>query len=138
MADMNLTPDEEHRLAVRALEIREQAWCPYSRFRVGAALLDERGEIFVGCNVENASFPLGVCAEAAAIAAMIAGGGRRLRAIAVAGGRDAVSACTPCGGCRQRIAEFAEADAQILVLDGAASWQRYTLAELLPASFHLD
>ena len=82
--------------AVRAL-----AYAPYSKFKVGAAILADNGEIYAGCNVENAAYPQGNCAEASAIAAMIAGGGRRITRIYVTGpGRDPV---TPCGGCRQRI-----------------------------------
>lgn len=134
----HLTPAIERTLAARALEVRRHAWARYSDFRVGAALVDERGTIHLGCNVENASYPEGSCAETGAIAAMVASGGRRIRAIAVAGGRDAVVTCTPCGGCRQRIAEFADADTRVLVLDDETHWTVYTVDELLPASFHLD
>ena len=88
--------------------VRERAHAPYSRFRVGAAVIDETGALHTGCNVENAAYPEGICAEAAAIAAMVAGGGRRIRAIAVIGSGPAMT--TPCGGCRQRIREFADAD----------------------------
>ncbi len=125
-------------LARRAAAIRHRAWCPYSGFRVGAALVDDQGRVFEGCNVENASYPEGSCAETGAIAAMVAAGGRTIRTIAVAGGHDTVTTCTPCGGCRQRISEFADEDTRVLVLDDEKSWTTYSVAELLPASFHLD
>jgi cytidine deaminase len=130
--------DNDARLIERALAVRGSAFAPYSGFRVGAAVLDERGEVHVGCNVENAAYPLGSCAETAAIAAMIAAGGRNIRAIAIAGGRDDVVSCTPCGGCRQRIAEFADAATRVIVLDGASYARSYGIAELLPGSFQLD
>lgn len=120
-----------------ALAVRENAYCPYSGFYVGAALLDERGQIHVGCNVENAAYPQGNCAETAAIGAMVASGGKKIVTIAVAGGREKVRACTPCGGCRQRINEFADDKTRIIVIDDDNDWHTYSLAELLPASFHL-
>lgn len=137
MNDELLSEAEESSLVARAMTARDRAWCPYSSYKVGAALLDERGDLHAGCNVENASFPLGTCAEAGAIAAMVSAGGRTIRAIAIAGGRDAIGDCTPCGGCRQRIAEFADANTLVIVRDGSG-WRRFTIAELLPASFHLD
>lgn len=127
----------DKQLAEHAVAVRKHAYGHYSGFRVGAALIDEQGRLHVGCNVENASYPEGSCAETAAIAAMIAAGGKRIRCIAVAGGRDAIATCTPCGGCRQRIAEFADADTRILVLDDETRWQAYSVAELLPVSFRL-
>ena len=100
-----------------ALDARQRAHAPYSGFRVGAAILDERGHIHVGCNVENAAYPEGSCAETGAIAAMVAGGGSAIREIVVVGGRDAIVACSPCGGCRQRIREFADADSRVWMVD---------------------
>ena len=88
-----------------ALSVRERAYAPYSDFKVGAAIRDENGAVHTGANVENAAFPLSQCAEASAIGAMIAAGGREIREIAVVGRGNAL--CTPCGGCRQRIREFA-------------------------------
>jgi len=114
--------------AVRAL-----AYAPYSKFKVGAAILADNGEIYVGCNVENAAYPQGNCAEASAIAAMIAGGGKRITRIYVTGpGREPV---TPCGGCRQRIREFADLDVAVIShgVDGTPLVS--TLGELLPHSF---
>jgi len=113
--------------------VRVNAYAPYSKFRVGAAILADNGEIYAGCNVENAAYPQGNCAEASAIAAMIAGGGRRIRRIYVTGpGREPV---TPCGGCRQRIREFADLDAAVIShgVDGEPLVS--TLGELLPHSF---
>lgn len=120
-----------------ALAVRDNAYCPYSGFYVGAALLDDQGQVHVGCNVENAAYPQGNCAETAAIGAMVAAGGKKIATIAVAGGRDKVSACTPCGGCRQRINEFADSGTRIIVIDDDNEWHVYTMDELLPASFHL-
>jgi cytidine deaminase len=120
-----------------ALVARQNAYARYSDYTVGAALIDDQGHVHTGCNVENAAYPLGNCAEAAAIAAMVNAGGRRIVAIAVVGGKGDVSACTPCGGCRQRIQEFADDDTTIIVHDDSEGWRTYTIAELLPASFHL-
>ncbi len=120
-----------------ALTARDNAYARYSDYAVGAALIDEQGHVHTGCNVENASYPLGNCAETAAIAAMVNAGGRRIVAIAVVGGKGDVGACTPCGGCRQRIQEFADDDTTIIVHDDSEGWKTYTIAELLPASFHL-
>jgi cytidine deaminase len=120
-----------------ALVARQNAYARYSNYTVGAALIDDQGHVHTGCNVENAAYPLGNCAEAAAIAAMVNAGGRRIVAIAVVGGKGDVGACTPCGGCRQRIQEFADDDTTIIVHDDSEGWRTYTIAELLPASFHL-
>ena len=120
-----------------AKEARKHAYCPYSGFSVGAAIVDDQGRLHVGCNVENAAYPLGNCAEAAAIADMVQEGGRRIATIAVVGGAGDVGPCTPCGGCRQRIREFATADTVILAIDDSGEWQEYSIEALLPASFHL-
>ena len=113
--------------------VQPRAHAPYSRFKVGAALSDGEGRIFSGCNVENAAYPVGACAEAGAISAMIAGGGTRITAIVVLGeGRELV---TPCGACRQRIREFAAPTTPIAVADLEGIRQVFTLEELLPASF---
>ncbi|MBT8068058.1 MAG: cytidine deaminase [Gammaproteobacteria bacterium] len=132
---MALTDKE---LIQAATEAREKAYCRYSKYSVGAAIIDEDGRLHVGCNVENASYNLGNCAEAAAIAAMVQAGGKRIHRIAVAGGFADIGPCTPCGGCRQRINEFADQDTAILVIDDSQEWQEYSIDDLLPASFHLD
>jgi cytidine deaminase len=112
---------------------RERAYAPYSRFRVGAALATVDGTIHAGCNVENAAYPVGACAEAGAISAMVAGGGAEIAALLVLG--DGVGLCTPCGACRQRIREFAGPDASIFVAGPEGVRRRFTLDELLPESF---
>ena len=119
-----------------AIEARDAAYAEYSGYRVGAAIIDDTGRQHVGCNVENASYPLGTCAETGAIAAMIAAGGRRIRTIAVAGGGETLSDCTPCGGCRQRIHEFADGDTRVLLLDGG-QWRAWSIETLLPNGFTL-
>lgn len=118
-----------------AENVRNSAYARYSGFRVGAALVDENGEVHVGSNVENAAYPLGSCAEANAIGAMISRGGKRIKTILVVGGRDQLEACTPCGGCRQRIAEFADQETDIVMLDESGELIHFTLDSLLPASF---
>jgi len=124
----------EQALFDAAQEVRSKAHVPYSGFDVGAAILADDGEIYAGCNVENAAYPLGSCAEASAISAMIAGGGRRIKAMFITG--PGGKPVTPCGGCRQRIREFAGPDLEIICTgaDGGAPL-RQTLAQLLPHSF---
>ncbi|MEA1831596.1 cytidine deaminase [Methylobacterium durans] len=116
-----------------AAAARARAHAPYSGFPVGAALRDETGTIHAGCNVENAAYPVGTCAEAGAIAAMVAGGGRRIDAILVLGG--GAELVTPCGACRQRIREFAEGATPIHVAGPDGLRRTFSLDELLPASF---
>ena len=123
-------------LITAAINAMPLAYAPYSQFQVGAAIEDENGHIHTGVNVENAAYPVGSCAEAAAIAAMIGAGGRKITRIAVAGRGELL--CTPCGGCRQRIREFAAADMDIFICDEQGLRQRFTLAELLPYSFGPD
>ena len=131
-----MTDQQFQRLFEAARAAREQAYAPYSRFHVGAALLDEQGRIHPGCNVENAAYPQGVCAEGGALSAMVLAGGRRLQAVVVVGEGEAP--CTPCGGCRQKLREFASADLPVVVAGPTGAWRRYTLGELLPASFGPD
>ena len=119
-----------------ALAVQARAHAPYSRFRVGAAIRDEAGAVHAGCNVENAAYPVGTCAEAGTIAAMIAAGGRRIAAILVLGDGEAL--VTPCGACRQRIREFAAPDTPIHVAGPQGVRRSFTLDELLPASFGPD
>ena len=121
------------KLDAAARAARAKAYAPYSRFKVGAAILADDGRIYSGCNVENAAYPNGVCAETSAISAMIGGGGKRIREIAVVG--SGTRLVTPCGGCRQRIAEFASPDTPVHVLGAAGRRATFTIAELLPASF---
>src|SRR5262245_18863622 len=102
-------------LADAARAAREQAYAPYSRYRVGAALLDEQGRVHVGVNVENAAYPQSLCAEAIALGALVTAGSQRIRAVAVAGGGS--ETIVPCGGCRQKLSEFAAADAPVISVD---------------------
>ena len=119
-----------------AIAAMPSAYAPYSNFQVGAAICDENGIIHTGVNVENAAYPQGSCAEAGAIAAMIMGAGRNITALAVAGRGDVL--CTPCGGCRQRIREFAGPQTPIYICGPDGLRETFTLAELLPASFGPD
>jgi len=125
--------ERENDLLAAARAVRERAHAPYSRFKVGAALLDAQGRIHAGCNVENAAYPQGLCAEAGAVAAMVAAGGTRIAAAVVVG--QGLRLTTPCGGCRQKLREFAGDDLPVIVADGQAVRARFTLGELLPASF---
>lgn len=113
----------------------ERAYAPYSGFKVGAALRASSGAIYSGANVENAAFPIGNCAEASAIAAMIAAGERRIEEVALVAGGERL--CTPCGGCRQRLAEFAGADLEIHIGSPDGHRQTLTLGALLPHGFDL-
>jgi len=120
-------------LFAAAEAIRTRAYAPYSKFTVGAAILADDGRIYSGCNIENAAYPQGNCAETSAIAAMIAGGARRIRRIYVTGpGREPV---TPCGGCRQRIREFADLDVVVISHGVDGEPLAATLGALLPHSF---
>jgi len=111
------------------------AYCPYSRFPVGASVLTETGEIFSGCNVENASFGLTICAERAAVFQAVAKGHRRIAAVVVV--TDADNPTPPCGACRQVIHEFGP-QAEILSFSADGTMLRHTLAELLPQAFGPD
>jgi cytidine deaminase len=133
MAD-TILPDAAIEPLLRAARAaQQQAYAPYSKFHVGAAVLDEQGRIHAGCNVENAAYPQGVCAEAGALSAMVLAGGRHVAALAVVGDGDAL--VTPCGGCRQKLREFAAGDTPVLVGDARQLRARFTLAQLLPESF---
>jgi cytidine deaminase len=119
-----------------ALTAQRAAYAPYSGYRVGAALRSVSGGIFAGCNVENASFPVGTCAEAGAIAAMIAAGERAIAELLVIGDGEAL--VTPCGACRQRIREFAAPETPIHIADRAGIRASFTQSSLLPHSFGPD
>jgi cytidine deaminase len=125
--------DSLEALLAAARAVRDQAHAPYSRFKVGAALLDEQGGVHVGCNVENSAYPQGLCAEAGAISALVAAGGTRIVAAVVVG--EGARPCTPCGGCRQKLREFARDDTPVIVADLQQVLGRFTLGELLPHSF---
>ncbi len=126
-----MTEDSDIVAAARAAMAR--AYAPYSRFKVGAAVRGESGRLYAGCNVENAAYPQGWCAEASAIAAMVMAGETRIVEVAVMGGGEAP--CTPCGGCRQKLYEFAGDDLPIHVCGPQGLRQTVTLGELLPHAF---
>ena len=130
-----LSAEDERRLLAAARQVRAHAHAPYSRFRVGAAVLDERGLIHIGCNVENASYGLTVCAERNAVAAAIAAGAHHVRAVAV------VTAirppARPCGACRQVLRERGDDDTLVLMAAPTGGAERRRLAALLPESFTL-
>ena len=113
---------------------RSQAHAPYSKFYVGAAMRDENGRIHSGANMENAAYPQGWCAECSAISHLIMAGGKQIAEVVVLGNGAAL--CTPCGGCRQKIREFAKGDVKIhCCTEQGDLIQTFTLDELLPASF---
>lgn len=136
MTPFVLTDTLQDALLQAARSARQHAYAPYSGFRVGAAVLDEQGHIHAGCNVENAAYPEGLCAEAGALSAMVLAGGRQARAVLVVG--DAVRWITPCGGCRQKLREFCADDTPVLSANDSAMGPRHTLAELLPMGFGPD
>ena len=122
-----------------AAAVRERAYAPYSRFKVGAALRSTSGNVHVGCNVENVAYPEGTCAEAGAIAAMIAAGDARIAEIHVIA--DSPSPVPPCGGCRQKIAEFADPDVAVTLHTTDGKEFVTTVRDLLPGVFtaaHMD
>lgn len=119
-----------------ALEAQGRAYAPYSGFKVGAAVQSESGAVYAGCNVENAAYPVGTCAEASAIAAMIAGGERRIAAVLVLG--EGQKLVTPCGACRQRIREFAASDTPVHVAGLDSVRGTFRLEDLLPYAFGPD
>jgi len=122
-------------LIAQATAAMARAYAPYSKFRVGVALEADDGRVFVGCNVENASYPVGMCAERVALGAAVAAGARGFRrATVVSSGARAAS---PCGMCRQALAEFGTDLEIVSVAEGGES-RCWTLGELLPADFRLD
>ena len=123
-------------LLAAAQAARTRAHAPYSNFAVGAALLDEQGRVHAGCNVENAAYPEGLCAEAVALGQLVVAGGTRVLAAVVCG--ESATPITPCGGCRQKLREFAGDDVPVWSSDGAQITARHTLGGLLPAGFGPD
>lgn len=136
---MKISEAQAHELIIRALKARENSYCPYSSFSVGAALLCGDGSVYTGCNVESAAFN-GCCAERTAIFSAVADGHRDFTAIAVVGAgkdRQPDSFCSPCGVCRQVMREFCKPDFEIIMTDGKDT-TALTLDELLPMAFGPD
>lgn len=123
------------KLIEKAFEARENAYAPYSKFKVGAALLTANGKIYTGCNVENASYPVGICAERVAMSKAVADGEIKFSAIAVVGSSS--SYCYPCGMCRQFMSEFCGEDFEIISLKSADDYKIIKMSELLPYTFDL-
>lgn len=123
--------DESRALLEIANAVRGKAYAKYSGFRVGAALVGESGQVYLGVNIENASYPAGICAERAALCAAVTAGEQRFSAIAIVGGDDG-EPCYPCGICRQMLSEFCGPELPVILADGV-----YPLGGLLPHSFAL-
>jgi cytidine deaminase len=132
----SISAELQPQLLSAARAARLSAYAPYSKFQVGAAVLDDQGRIHSGCNVENAAYPEGVCAEAGALSAMVLAGSTQARAGLVVG--TGGQWITPCGGCRQKLREFCAPDTPILTANTTEMGPRYTLAELLPQGFGPD
>ena len=120
----------------KARAVRENAYAPYSKFKVGAAVRTVTGKEFVGCNVENSAYPQGTCAEAGAIAAMIAAGEKEIAEICIVA--DSPSPVSPCGGCRQKLAEFSKPSTSVLLANLNGVLVNHMLRDLLPHSFSSD
>ena len=120
----------------KARTVRENAHAPYSKFKVGAVLRTVSGEEFIGCNVENSAYPQGTCAEAGAIAAMIAGGEKEISEICIVA--DSPSPVSPCGGCRQKLAEFSTPSTMVHLANLKGILASHSLGELLPHCFSSD
>lgn len=123
-------------LIAEATAVRENAYVPYSNFKVGAAIRSVSGAIYCGCNVENAAYPEGTCAEAGAVAAMVAAGETKITQIVVIA--DCPQPISPCGGCRQKLAEFSDADVPVTLLNTDGVTLETTVGALLPGVFDQD
>jgi cytidine deaminase len=135
-----LSEPQQQALLAAARSAQLKAYAPYSHYPVGAAVLDNQGRIHAGCNVENAAYPEGMCAEASALSAMVLAGSTRAVAVLVvgSGGKNNSAWTTPCGGCRQKLREFGAPDMPILSANETDLGPRYSLAQLLPESFGPD
>jgi len=123
-------------LVDEARRVRENAYAPYSNFKVGAAIRAASGAVYAGVNVENVAYPEGTCAEAGAVAAMVAAGETRIAEVAVIA--DSPIPVSPCGGCRQKLAEFGAGDVPVTLATTDGKTMQTTLAELLPGAFTQD
>jgi len=124
---------ELNQLKNAANQAMQQAYAPYSRFQVGAALVDDKGQLHAGCNVENSAYPIGCCAEQAAVAAMVLAGGKSIRDIVIVAKKH--NPCPPCGACRQIIAEHSDDHTLIHLVTQDGDLTSYRVAELLPHAF---
>ena len=122
-------------LLERAVESQKNAYAPYSKYHVGAAILSENDNVYSSCNVENASYPCGVCAEAGAISAMISGGDKQIKAILITSNGNKL--VYPCGACLQRIIEFSNEDTMVYLAKTNKIIKEYKITELLPHNFTL-
>lgn len=132
---LDLTAEHKMLLAL-ALKAQKNAHAPYSNFQVGAAIIDENSQLHASCNVENAAYPLGQCAEAGAISAMIASGSKQIKQILIASPNEEF--CPPCGGCRQKIAEFADKQTEVHLATQSGKVKTMKFTKLLPLAFDLD
>lgn len=132
-----MTKQELCNLAIKSME---NAYAPYSGYKVGAALLTKTGKVFTGCNIENASYTPTVCAERTAIFKAVSEGERNFTMIAVAGGKNGYISgeFPPCGVCRQVLSEFCDGNFTVLAVNGENSYSEYKLSDLLPCSFNSD
>jgi cytidine deaminase len=132
---LDLTAEHKMLLAL-ALKAQKNAHAPYSNFKVGAAIIDENSQLHASCNVENAAYPLGQCAEAGAISAMVASGSKQIKQILITSPNDEF--CPPCGGCRQKIAEFADKQTEVHLATQSGDIKTVKFTELLPLAFGFD
>ena len=133
-------PEMIGRLCETAVAMRQMSYVPYSHFRVGAALLTADGEIFTGCNIENAAYTPGICAERTAIFKAVSEGHRSFAALAISGGPEdgELQYCAPCGVCRQVMAEFCGRDFPVYLAKSGTDYEEHTLGELFPFGFSAD
>ncbi|KXI28711.1 cytidine deaminase [Paraglaciecola hydrolytica] len=124
---------QHQQLLAKAQQAQTHAHAPYSQFKVGAAIIDDNSQTHFGCNVENAAYPLGQCAEATAIGMMVVNGGKRIREILIASPNDEF--CSPCGGCRQKIAEFADKNTLVHMATQQGEIKTVVFSDLLPLAF---
>lgn len=128
---------EYNKLIKEAIKAKENAYAPYSKFKVGAAVLTNNGNVYTGCNVENASYPIGICAEKVAVSKAISNGDNKaFEAIAIVSDGDDYP--TPCGGCRQFLSEFVGSDFKVILAKSTEDYKIVNFAELLPLSFKLE
>lgn len=128
--------EQKQQLLAKAQLAQKQAHAPYSNFQVGAAVLDNAAAIYIGCNVENAAYPLGQCAEATAIGNMVVNGGKKIREIMIVS--PTADFCPPCGGCRQKIAEFADRNTLVHLATNQGELKTFAFSELLPLAFGFE